>query len=239
VSDSEIEITNTDSDGTMPWEWLARVLHFSDSALPVGAYAHSFGLEGVCQMGIVHDKETLKTFLHRDVVTALTHIELPLVAHAYQAAMDGKIEELKKLDQLSFALRPTRQLREAASRIGKQQANIYGRTWADSDNISSKLTHQQSPIVLGVIYAHEKAPLMAALWSMAYQCYSALLQAALKLLPIGPAATQELLHGALIIIRKQLDISRKMTIDEIGSFNPVWDIGASQHEHAAARLFIS
>jgi urease accessory protein UreF len=74
---------------------------------------------------------------------------------------------------------------------------------------------------------------------MAYQSYSALLQAALKLLPIGPAATQELLHGALIIIRKQLDISQKMTIDEIGSFNPVWDIGASQHEQAAARLFIS
>jgi urease accessory protein UreF len=116
MSDSETEITSTDSEETVPWEWLARVLHFSDSALPVGAYAHSFGLEGVCQMGIVHDKETLKTFLHRDVVTALTHIELPLVAHAYQAAMDGKIEELKKLDQLSFALRPTRQLREAASR---------------------------------------------------------------------------------------------------------------------------
>ena len=25
------------------WQWIARVLHFSDSALPVGAYAHSCG----------------------------------------------------------------------------------------------------------------------------------------------------------------------------------------------------
>ncbi|MGB2403221.1 MAG: urease accessory protein UreF, partial [Akkermansiaceae bacterium] len=62
------------------WDWLARVLHFSDSALPVGAYAHSFGLEGVCQMGLVHDKETLRTFLNRDVSTALVHVDLPLVA---------------------------------------------------------------------------------------------------------------------------------------------------------------
>ncbi len=239
MPDSETEIVKINSEEPVPWEWLARVLHFSDSALPVGAYAHSFGLEGVCQMGIVHDKETLGTFLHRDVVATLTRIDLPLVARAYEAAMDGKIDELRKLDQLSFALRPTRQLREAASRIGKQQASIYSRTWSDGDNICATLIHQQSPVVLGALHAQEKAPVMAALWSMAYQTYSALLQAALKLLPIGPAATQELLHGSLMIIRNQLDSSRHMTIDEIGCFNPVWDIGASQHEHATARLFIS
>lgn len=219
------------------WQWIARVLHFSDSALPVGAYAHSFGLEGVCQMGVVHDKETLRTFLNRDVSTALTHIDLPLVARSHEAAMDGHTDELKRLDQLSFALRPTRQLREAASRIGRQQASIYQRTWAGFDELD--LPHQQSPIVLGALFATENAPVMAALWSMAYQTYSALLQAALKLLPVGPAATQELLHGAMVNLEAKLTTSRDMPTDEIGSFNPVWDIAAARHEHAAARLFIS
>lgn len=227
----------TPSDQATEFDWIARVLHFSDSALPVGAYAHSFGLEGVCQMGIVHDKETLHTFLTRDVTTALVHVDLPLTALSHKAAMDELCDELKRLDQLSYALRPTRQLREAASRIGKQQSNIYKKTWAEEER--AQLPHEQSPIVLGALFAHEAAPVTAAMWSMAYQTFSALLQAALKLLPIGPAATQELLHDALQNISKHLDSALHMPEKDIGSFNPVWDIAASQHEHAPARLFIS
>lgn len=224
-------------DDTDSWEWISRLLHFSDSALPVGAYAHSFGLEGVCQIGVVHDKETLKTFLARDITDALLHIDLPLTARAHAAAMNGHDEELIKLDQLSWALRPTRQLRAAASRIGKQQASIYEKTWAK--NTSIILPHQQSPIVLGALFAYESTPVNAALWSMAYQTFLALLQAALKLLPIGPAATQELLHHALKNMEPKISSAINLPIDDIGSFNPVWDIGASQHEHTAARLFIS
>ena len=221
------------------WDWVARVIHFSDSALPVGAYAHSFGLEGVCQMGIVHDKETLRTFLNRDVSTALAQVDLPLVAKAHEAAMDGHYDELLRLDRLSFALRPTRQLREAASRIGRQQFILYQNTWANVDTPLPDLPHQQSPIVLGMFYALEKAPVMAAMWSIAYQTYSTLLQAALKILPIGPGATQELLHDAMTTIQIQLKSAKGVSTEDIGSFNPVWDIGAAKHEHAPARLFIS
>ncbi|MGJ8657719.1 MAG: urease accessory protein UreF [Akkermansiaceae bacterium] len=224
---------------TESYEWIARVLHFSDSALPVGAYAHSFGLEGACQLNIVHDKETLRTFLNRDVTTALTQVDLPLVAHAHSAALDQNIDLLHQLDQTSYALRPTRQLRNAATRIGKQQASLYHKTWSQEDNLISNLPHTQSPVVLGAIMAYENAPVTAALWSTAYQTFSALLQAALKLLPIGPAATQELLHGAMLNIKPHFQTALKTTIDQMGSFNPLWDIAASRHEHAPARLFIS
>jgi len=87
--------------------------------------------------------------------------------------------------------------------------------------------------------AYQNAPAMAALWSTAYQTFSALLQAALKLLPIGPAATQELLHQSMQNIKPHLQPALNTSIDDIGTFNPIWDIAASQHEHAPARLFIS
>ncbi len=219
------------------WNWVARLLHFSDSALPVGSYAHSFGLEGVCQMGIVDDAKSLSLFLKRDVAHALRTIDLPLLALAHTAAMDGAAEKLALLDQLSWALRPTRQLREAASKIGRQQWKLYQRTWNDSFEI--ELPHYQSPIVLAVISANESIPVNAALSSLAYQTYSALLQAALKLLPIGPTTTQQLLHEALLEITPHLETAADVPEKEIGSFNPVWDISASQHETANARMFIS
>ena len=92
---------------------------------------------------------------------------------------------------------------------------------------------------MGLIYANEGVPVMAALWSLAYQTYSALVQAALKLLPIGPATAQQLLHGAMQTISTGLEQASEIPEEQMGSFNPVWDIGASQHEEANARMFIS
>ena len=51
--------------------------------------------------------------------------------------------------------------------------------------------------------------------------------------------TQELLHDAMTTIQIQLKSAKGVSTEDIGSFNPVWDIGAAKHEHAPARLFIS
>lgn len=219
------------------YHWLPRLLHFTDSASPVGGYAHSFGLEGVCQMGLVHDAVTLSQFLKRDVAHALRTIDLPLLAHGHQAAMDSAQEALDRLDHLSWALRPTHQLREAASKIGRQQWRLYQKTWNPAVQIT--FVHYQSPIVLAVICAHEGIPLEPALHAITYQTYAALLQAALKLLPVGPTATQQILTESLDALVPHLDEAARLPEAAIGSFNPVWDIGAARHETAPARLFIS
>ena len=38
---------------------LLSLLHFADSALPTGGYAHSFGLERYCQAGLVRDRHEI------------------------------------------------------------------------------------------------------------------------------------------------------------------------------------
>ena len=42
---------------------LLSLLHFSDGLLPVGAYAHSFGLESYVADGTIHDAKGLEQFL--------------------------------------------------------------------------------------------------------------------------------------------------------------------------------
>lgn len=222
---------------TDDWAWIAPLLHLSDSALPVGAYAHSFGLEGMCQMGMVHDIESFSQFLQRDVAHALHTIDLPLVAHAHAAMMDARHDRLAELDQLSWALRPSRQNREATSKIGRQQFLIFERTWG-AKNLPS-LPHYQSPTIVGLTGALSEIPVEAALMSLAYQTYSALVQASLKLLPVGPGSTQRLLFESLAAIRPTLKNALDLPASSLGSFNPVWDIAASRHERAPARLFIS
>ncbi|WP_018970985.1 urease accessory protein UreF [Rubritalea marina] len=221
--------------------WLATLIHYSDGVLPVGAYAHSFGLEGMIQLGVVTDAGSLEKFLLQDVTEVLKSVDLPLVAHAWRASQCRDLAHLIELDSLSKALRPVRQLQEATSKIGKQQWKIFKETWGASNEELTQFQwkHHQSPVVLGMILERENAPIEAALWSYAYQTYSAQLQAALKLLPIGPRMNQQLLHRALQHCQPAIEAALNTAVDDIGSANPTWDLAASSHAHAQARMFIS
>jgi len=218
------------------------LLHFSDSALPVGAYAHSFGLEGMCQDGAVHDEESLDQFLRRDVRHALTRVELPLVVRAHRAGLDCQSEDVLHWDQFSRALRPTRQLRDAASQIGRGQWRVYQQTWGSNSQNGARASWFdtfQSPVVSGVAFAELGVSLEESMTSVLYQTFSALTQAALKLLPLGPTATQRLLTAALQETVPELPQVLALPDSELGTFNPLWDIAASRHERAPARLFLS
>lgn len=222
-------------------DWLGLVLSFADTASPVGGYAHSFGLEGMVQAGEVSDEKSLRLFLKRDVREALRAVELPLVARAYSAALADAGEEVRKWDQWAWAMRPTGELREAAAKVGRQQWRLFEQTWADEDARRSRSwfeTFQVAPVA-GVIFAKRKVPLDAGLRVVCYQTYSALMQAALKLLPTGPLATQRLLCEAMAEAGALAREAIAVEDSGLGTFNPVWDCASSGHEDAEARLFLS
>ncbi|MFC5050464.1 urease accessory protein UreF [Rubritalea spongiae] len=215
-------------------------MHYSDGVLPVGAYAHSMGLEGLVQQGVIQTAADLGLFLERDVIDSLCRTDIPLAGHAWRASAENDLQFLAELDALSLAARPSRQLREALSKIGRQQWKVYQQTWSkqkDEELLSWK--YYQSPVVMGHIFQRERTPVEAVAWSLCYQTFSMVLQSALKLLPIGPRATQSLLHSALEVCCEKLGESLIVPIDEIGASNPMWDLAAARHEQAPARMFIS
>ncbi|MDB9741529.1 hypothetical protein OAB00_01605 [Akkermansiaceae bacterium] len=228
----------------------AFILHFSDSVLPVGGYAHSFGLEGMVQMGVVHDVKSLELFLQRDVWHGLRNVDLPVALRAHQLVTNGEFSKLKELDQQARALRPTHQLRLASARIGKQTFSIYEKTWQtgnhqhgdQDDQLGVKKEHFadfQSPVVVGALFAEQKVSAEQCLCAVAYQCYSTLLQASLKILPTGPGSIQQLLYQSMKQVEDNLQEVLTMKESEWGTYQPVWDIAASRHERSPSRLFIS
>src|SRR5690606_9628380 len=90
-----------------------------------GAYAHSFGLEGLVDSGVVHDRETLRRYLLHAVLPSLRNLELPLSAHAWRAFHQGPDwEKVEEISELSHALKPARELRAASENIGRQRAEL-------------------------------------------------------------------------------------------------------------------
>jgi len=172
---------------------------------------------------------------------SLRQVDLPVMARALQAAQEQDWSRVSQLDELAWALRPTRQLRESAGKVGRQQWRLYEKTWGEVVGFSQEDVFQsyQAPVVAGVVFGLSGVPVEGALRILAYQTFSALLQSTLKLLPIGPQAVQELLHEAMSSMEGGWEKLLEVSEQDLGTFNPLWDIAASRHERAEARLFLS
>jgi len=226
--------------------WLPALLQLSDSTLPVGAYAHSFGLEGLVQLGAVRDADDLERFLSREMLASLPEVELPLIRHARNALEANDLGALTQLDRLALATRPTAELRSASTRMGRQLLNLapqlLGEPLTQSPAwqlVLDSLPHRQTATATAVLHHFRKIPTNAGLHATTWQTLSGLAQGGLKLLHLGPSAIQGILARCSAKIPDTVAASLSIEEDAIGSYTPLWDIASSRHERAPARLFIS
>ena len=225
--------------------WLVGLLQAGDSFYPTGSYAHSFGLEGLVQQGVVRDRSTLRDFVFLSALPVLRHTDLPLAAHAWRAIGDNNWARIGELCVLSSALKTAREARAASENIGRQRAELMAtlrahplaqeflrraaaENWPHSAPASAALEGR----VLG-------APLTAVLAGVSYATISSLLSAAMKVLRLGQNAAQSLLSEALTAAPKIIAEAEAAAIEDIGWFNPWLDIAAARHETADSRMFIS
>lgn len=225
--------------------WCATLLQAGDSFYPTGSYAHSFGLEGLVDEGVVADAETLKTHFFATVLPALARMELPLAAQSYWALEAGDWKAVAELSQLASALKATREAREASAKIGQQRIEMLVRLHPESVAVefSERARREGWPFASTVSAAVEGrvhgAPLGAVLGGIVYAALSAQLAAAMKVLRLGQNAAQTVLTAALSETPQVVATALTVKRDAIGWFNPWLDIASARHETAAARMFIS
>lgn len=218
---------------------LWRLLQTSDSAFPVGGFAHSYGLEGMVQAGAVNTPADLREFIEATWIPVLTHIDLPLVRLA--AAHAGDRAALLRLDELAWACRPTAEARKAQQQMGAQRLTLMtGLT--GNEQLSAMQNERwmtQWPVVWGLETAALGTELMSSLTAYAYQGINGILTASTKLIRIGPSELQRQLQDAGPSVEKAIDASLSISEDEIGWFTPMLDITGAAHETAYTRIFIS
>ena len=245
LNDSAEELQPFSPSAVQSFSWIVGLLQAGDSFYPTGSYAHSFGLEGMTQEGVVHDRATLREFFFLSMLPALRQAELPLAAQAWQAFGQKNWKMIGELSFLSAALKTAQEARTAADNIGRQRAELVGKLrehplaieylkraavggWPFSPAIAAALEGR----VLG-------APLPAVLSGVYYVSVASVLSAAMKLLRLGQNASQSLLTETLTAAPAIIAAAEKVPVEDIGWFNPWLDIAAARHAIADSRMFIS
>lgn len=225
--------------------WLPGLLQTCDSAYPTGGYAHSGGLEGLVQAGVVRDTVSLERHLQEVILPALRQVELPLAAQAWRALARPDWERVGELCFLSSALRPAQELRLAAENTCRQRvellAHLHPNSLATAFHAES-VRHRwpgAQPIASALEGRLWGAPEEAVLVSLGYGTLAGSLAAAMKLLRVGQNTVQGLLTTALRELPAAIATARQLRDAEMGWFNPWLEITSARHESADHRMFIS
>lgn len=227
-----------------PVQFLA-LLQLSDTALPIGAFAFSNGLETYTQQGLITEVATLQEWLEAVLRHVVQTSHLLPVALAYRATTTVDWGQLERLDQQLTAMKHARELREASMKTGQALLRLAVQVWPGPmvERLQA-LCHQQrlvghQALVLGVLGVQLGWEERIIIEVAGYQWLSGMISAALRLLPIGQLAGQRLLAVLLPHLPTIADDIRQQGWDDLCSAAPEFDIRAMQHETLYSRLFRS
>lgn len=225
---------------------LLRLLQLADSALPIGATAHSFGLETLAEEGLLTVEELDGFFSSYLEEAGVMEAAFCRAAHQLASAADAQfpVRRWRALNQHLSALRPAREARSGSAVLGRrflQLINGLGR-WSMIETALNIAQQNPSDVHHCTAFGLAGATLD---WdeqttALAYlqQALAGLVSACQRLLPLGQSQAGCILWKLKPTLLAAVRASAR-GIDEATCFTPLPDIGALRHPALATRLFIS
>lgn len=219
---------------------LVTLLHVCDSLFPVGAFAHSDGLEAAVSDGLVRDVPALRAWMGVMVSETLGGCEAPAARDAWCAAARTDTAALAILDEELHAMRPAAAGREASRTTGTRLLRTFAHI-RPSDrlhDIHGQLQQATFPVAFGVVCATSDVPLQAALESFMYTRLASAVSAAMRLMPLGQHEAHALLAEVLAGVPARASNIASETAPP-RAFTPLVDVAAMGHQYLHSRLFRS
>jgi urease accessory protein len=225
-----------------------RLLHLADSALPIGALAHSFGLESLtaCEMLTTRD---LPDFLQTYLEEAGT-MEAVFCRAAFRLSGTAKVETdfverwLALNNQLS-ARKPARESRAGSASLGANFLQVaqnladlpLARAALDASKRSMSPAHHSTAFGLACSllgFAEDRVALVYL-----HQSVASLVSSCQRLLPLGQSKAARILWILKPAMIDAANRSATCALDDACCFMPLLDWGAMEHPALSTRLFIS
>lgn len=220
-----------------------RLLQLADSALPIGALAHSFGLETLVAGGQLVPRD-LPAFFAVYLEEAGT-LEAVFCREGFRLAGKFSGERWVEINQRLSALKGARESRAASAALGQHfMAVIVGlgelevaAEAAEAAARAHSATHHGPAFGLagGALRVEEETVVLAYL----HQSMAGMVSACQRLLPLGQRQATRILWELKPSMMTAARRSRECAPEDAGCFLPSLEWGAMEHPALATRLFIS
>jgi urease accessory protein len=220
---------------------LIAALQLADSALPIGRFVHSHGLEAWLGPRDEVKPEQLAELVETVVCEGVAPLDGVVVAHAHAA--DG-IHTLLALDERLTARKLTPAARTASETCGRQLAALAPQL-APGDALVAELSGHartgETPgnvaVMSGTLARALGMSARAAVLVELRGAATALLGAAVRLGALSPGPAQVLLARLAPTLAAAAEEALTLDLDQLSSTMPELELFALRHARADARLF--
>jgi urease accessory protein len=224
-----------------------RLAHLADSALPIGALAHSFGLESLACAEILKPRDLPGFF--EEYIQEGGMVDASACRSAFRS-LDPLKEHLKmntwlEVNDFLSALKPARESRAGSAALGRNFLSAV----INAGDYPVLLEARDAALRAGTLVHHAAAfGLVSAVLgvgedrgTLAYlhQVAASFVSACQRLLPLGQTEAMQILWNLKPSIIEIACRSKNLAMGDASCFMPLLDWGAMEHPFLATRLFIS
>ena len=210
-----------------------RLLQLSDSMFPIGSLGHSFGLETLVSKGSV-SKDNFKEYLSSMLMSQVGPCDLVFMLNAH-----ANVDNAERLSVICGCHKPVPEFYHASLKMGRRLIQVGYRLTGDGrlEGLSKKNIHHA--VAFGAVSRAMCVPKKDAGYGFLYNWTAGAVSAAIRLMPLGHDAAQEIIYGMGDTIMFVYEENKNKDSRDAWQFTPESEIAGLEHGKLYTRLFLS
>jgi len=223
------------------WLMLQQLL---DSALPIGGFSHSFGLETMVQEGRIRTPDDLERYAETMLLQSWATLDAMVVKAVYACPRDDW-ERAWRIERLVHLQRAAAESRTAVEKMGRRLLRLAASVHPGIDLSPLEEAFRSGrclathPLVFGFLCRRLGFPLHQAVQGFLYGSLVTCVNSALRLMAIGQTEGQAIIARLIPLIAEAAEQTHDLAPEDAYGNTPLAELMAMRHETLYSRLFMS